>query len=201
MGRPAPEKTFVFASWSEHGAGRNFRKLPSPVGVRCANGVPEGTFISGGYAGALVNDFEFANDLRVGAVITASRIVNMKGRTIWEGEPLQGISVTAIEVVVMDSDRVIDDPRERQSFFECTGAQAVDMESGVLAREKKLGGYLRVISDNQTSLLRRMAGVLQPDGRIGKWAFVKAFREPFRTSMVIKRTLVAQRVLQNLALT
>src|ERR1700733_9157434 len=169
MSRSTPEKTFVFASWPEHGAGRNFRKLSSPIGVRCSNGVPDGTFVSGGYAGAFVNGFTSANDLKValdvGAVITASRVVNMKGRTVWEGEPLQPKGVTAIEVVVMGSDRVIDDTRERQSFFECTGAQAVDMETDLLALMKKLGGYLRVISDNPDYLLHRTAGMLHQDGR------------------------------------
>ena len=48
---------------------------------------------------------------------------------------------------ILASERVVDDPAERRELHERTGADAVDLESGPLARSGRLRGVLRAVSD------------------------------------------------------
>jgi len=117
------------------------RKLGVPtvrVGMRCKLGVPEGKLISVGVAGGLVPALE------IGSRVTANRIVDEDGQTIWEGEPLK---VPGAIVGTVASVRNVHDTRaSRKALYESTGAIAVEMESLVLAGPL-FKGCFRVISD------------------------------------------------------
>jgi adenosylhomocysteine nucleosidase len=159
------------------------------VGLGAANGVPEGgRLVSFGIAGAL------RGDLPIGTVIDATRVVDEAGSTLWEGGPL-GVR-PARTGTILGASRIIDDPAERARLHERTGADAVDMESGSLARTGRLAGCIRAISDTPT---RRLGGVAQgaklnggPDYRGLLRGFV---REPVVT---LRAVLGARRALKSL---
>ena len=109
-------------------------------------GVPAGDLVSFGVAGGL-------DGLEIGTVIDATRIVDEHGTVLWEGRvsasgarrrgrssPSTGSSTT---------------PAERRRLHEATGADAVDMESGVLAATGRLRGCVRAISDTPDAPARR----------------------------------------------
>ena len=125
------------------------------VGVGVANGVPEGNVVSFGLAGAL------RDGLAVGDVLDATRVVDESGTTLWEGEGL-GVGRRA---TILGSDALVHDARERRRLHESSGADAVDMESGVLARSGRLSGVLRVVSDDLTSAIEGVDGTVHPNGK------------------------------------
>ena len=90
----------------------------------------------------------------------------------------------------------VDDPEERARLHARTGAEAVDMESGPLARSGRLVGCLRAVSDTPT---RRLGGVAQgatPEGDIDALGFVRGFvREPVVT---LRAVFCARRALKSL---
>jgi adenosylhomocysteine nucleosidase len=135
------------------------RKLGVPtvrVGVRAANGVPaEGQLVSFGLAGSL------RDGLRIGDVLDATRVVDAAGATLWEGPGL-GVGKPA---TVLGSDDLIHGAAERALLHASTGADAVDMESGVLARSGRLAGVVRVISDDARSAIEGVDTTVHPDGR------------------------------------
>ena len=118
------------------------------VGLGASRGVPEGLLVSFGIAGAL------APDLPVGTVIDATRVVDESGAVLWEGGPLG--AARARTGTILGASRIVDDPEERARLHRQTGAEAVDMESGPLARRGRLVGCLRAVSDTPT---RRLGGV------------------------------------------
>jgi hypothetical protein len=69
---------------------------------------------------------------------------------------------------------VIDDPVERRRLHEATGADVVDMESGVLARTGRLRGAVRAISDTPGRPLGRLAEAVSPDGRVAWPGLIRA---------------------------
>jgi hypothetical protein len=144
------------------------------VGLGASRGVPEGRLVSFGIAGAL------APDLPVGTVIDATRVVDESGAVLWEGGPL-GAERARIGTI-LGASRIVDDPEERARLHAQTGAEAVDMESGPLARSGRLVGCLRAVSDTPT---RRLGGVAQgatPDGDVDALGFLRGFvREPVVT--------------------
>ena len=82
--------------------------------------------VSFGIAGAL------RDGLAIGTVLDATRVVDAEGTVLWEGRPL---GVPGAEAATMlAADEIVDDPSERRRLHELTGADAVDMESGRLAR-------------------------------------------------------------------
>jgi len=108
------------------------------IGLGAANGIPrEGRFVSFGIAGAL------APGLEIGTVIDATRVVDEHGEVLWEGAPL-GIE-SAVTGTILGAGRIIDDPSERARLHESSGADAVDMESGPLARAGRLAGCLLLL--------------------------------------------------------
>jgi hypothetical protein len=125
------------------------------VGVRAVNGVPEGNVVSFGLAGAL------RNGLAVGDVLDATRVVDESGATLWEGNGL-GVGQSA---TILGSDVLVHDADERQRLHDASGADAVDMESGVLARSGRLAGVVRVVSDDVTSAIEGVDETVHPDGR------------------------------------
>ena len=149
--------TFAVATTAEERVAKRAGLRTVRVGLRAANGVPEGPVVSFGVAGAL------DDALRIGDVIDATRVVDAGGATLWEGAGL-GIR-GARHGVVLASDELVHDAGERRRLRDVSGADAVDMESGVLARSGRLAGVLRVVSDDVTSTVEGVDETIHDDGR------------------------------------
>jgi hypothetical protein len=148
--------TFACATSAEERLARRAGLNAVRVGVRVANGVPDGRLVSFGLAGSL-------GDLHVGDVLDATRVVDEKGATLWEGP---GLGVRgAREGVVLGGDVLVHDAAERDRLRAASGADAVDMESGVLARSGRLAGVLRAISDDAASAIEGVDSTVHADGR------------------------------------
>jgi hypothetical protein len=158
------------------------------VGLGASNGVPEGRLVSFGIAGAL------SGELPVGTVIDATRVVDEAGTTLWEGGPLGAAS--ARTGTILGASRIVDDPAERARLHAETGADAVDMESGPLARSGRLAGCLRAVSDTPTRRLGGVAEGAKPNGEVDAAGFLRGFlREPLVT---VRAALGARRALKSL---
>jgi nucleoside phosphorylase len=158
------------------------------VGLGAVNGVPEGRLVSFGIAGAL------SADLPVGTVIDATRVVDEGGSVLWEGGPL-GASA-ARPGTILGASRIVDDPAERALLRKRTGADAVDMESGPLARSGRLAGCLRAISDTPARRLGGVAEGAKPNGEVDYLGFLRGFlRQPLVT---MRAALGARRALKGL---
>jgi nucleoside phosphorylase len=149
--------TFACATTAEERVAKRAGLNAARVGVRGANGVPMGRLVSFGLAGAL------RDGLAIGDVLDATRVVDAQGATLWEGAPLGVPGARA--VTVLGSDVLVHDAVERRRLHEASGADAVDMESGVLARSGRLAGVVRVISDDVTSTIEGVDQTVHPDGR------------------------------------
>jgi len=148
--------TFACATSAEERVARRLGLRTVRVGVRVANGVPAEPLVSFGLARAL-------GDLRVGDVVDATRVVDESGATLWEGP---GLGVRgARPATVLGSDVLVHDRDERRRLRDSSGADAVDMESGVLARSGRLAGVLRAISDGSESDVEGVDSTVHPDGR------------------------------------
>jgi adenosylhomocysteine nucleosidase len=148
--------TFACATAAEERAARRAGVQTSLIGLRGANGLPEGELVSFGLAGSL-------DGLGAGAIVDARRVVDERGKTLWEGEGL-GIH-GAVPGTVLASDRVVDDPGERRRLHARTGADVVDLESGVLARTGRLRGVVRAVSDTPDRPLGSVRNAARADGR------------------------------------
>ncbi|HEY2073468.1 MAG TPA: hypothetical protein VGG88_07840 [Gaiellaceae bacterium] len=149
--------TFAVATTAEERVARRLGLRAARIGVRGAAGLPDGRLVSFGVAGAL------ADDLRVGDVLDATRVVDTTGATLWEGS---GLGVRgARRGTVLASDVLVHDAAERRRLHETSGADAVDMESGILARSGRLAGVLRAISDGVDSDVEGVDSTVHPDGR------------------------------------
>jgi len=148
--------TFVCATSAEERVARRLGLSAARVGVRVASGVPEGSLVSFGLAGSL-------GGLGVGDVLDATRVVDETGSTLWEGP---GLGVRGARAgVVLGGDVLVRDEAERARLREASGADAVDMESGVLARSGRLAGVVRAISDDAGSTLDGIDRTVHADGR------------------------------------
>lgn len=146
--------TFAVATTAEERVAKRLGLPTARVGVCAANGVPEGRLVSFGLAGALGN-------VRVGEVLDATRVVDEHGATLWEGPGL-GVGRSA---TMLGAERLVHDAHERARLHASSGADAVDMESGVLARSGRLAGVLRVVSDDAASAIEGVERTVHPDGR------------------------------------
>jgi hypothetical protein len=160
--------TLAVATTAEERAARKLGAPTVRVGVGVANGVPEGRLVSFGLAGAL------RDGLAVGDVLDATRVVDESGTTLWEGAGL-GVGRGA---TILGSDVLVHDPHERARLHAASGADAVDMESGVLARSGRLAGVVRVISDDVRSTVEGVDSTVRPDGRtdvvgLARWVAAK----------------------------
>jgi adenosylhomocysteine nucleosidase len=148
--------TFACATSAEERLARRLGLDAVRVGVRVANGVPAGRLVSFGVAGSL-------GELQIGDVLDATRVVDEAGTTLWEGP---GLGVRGARGgVVLGGDVLVHDPAERERLREASGADAVDMESGVLARSGRLAGVVRAISDDAGSAVEGVDSTVHPDGR------------------------------------
>jgi adenosylhomocysteine nucleosidase len=126
------------------------------VGLGATLPLPEGRLVAFGLAGALVAGFE------PGTLLTARKVVDADGETLWEGDP---VSVPgALSAVVCGVGAVVDEPAARRALAERTGAVAVDLETGVLAGTGRLAGAVRAISDTPARPVGRLARAAKPDG-------------------------------------
>ena len=113
---------------------------------------------------------------------------------LWEGEPL-GAS-PARTGTILGASRIVDDPAERARLHAATGADAVDMESGALARSGRLVGCLRAISDTPTHRLGGVAQGATTDGGVDVVGFLRGFvREP---AVTVRAARGARRALRSL---
>ncbi|HEY3550859.1 MAG TPA: hypothetical protein VGK69_07390 [Gaiellaceae bacterium] len=148
--------TFACATSAEERLARRLGLNAVRVGVCAANGVPEGSLVSFGLAGSL-------GELQVGDVLDATRVVDASGTTLWEGP---GLGVRGARAgVVLGGDVLVHDQAERARLREASGADAVDMESGVLARSGRLAGVLRAVSDDAGSAVEGVDRTVHADGR------------------------------------
>ncbi|HET8556297.1 MAG TPA: hypothetical protein VFL58_03200 [Gaiellaceae bacterium] len=148
--------TFACATSAEERLARRLGLNAVRVGLCVANGVPEGRLVSFGLAGSL-------GELGIGDVLDATRVVDETGATLWEGPGL-GLR-GARPGVVLGGDVLVHDPAERDRLRNASGADAVDMESGVLARSGRLAGVLRAVSDDAGSNVEGVDGTVHADGR------------------------------------
>ena len=148
--------TFACATTAEARVAKRAGLSTARVGIRAVNGVPSGSVVSFGLAGAL------HDGLHVGDVLDATRVVDERGETLWQGSPL-GIE-GARDATVLASHDLVHDADERRRLHEASGADAVDMESGVLARSGRLAGVVRVISDDAKSSIEGVDTTIHPDG-------------------------------------
>jgi hypothetical protein len=148
--------TFAVATAAEERVAKRLGLNTVRVGVCVANGVPEGSLVSFGLAGSL-------GDLQVGDVLDATRVVDETGTTLWEGP---GLAVRGARAgIVLGGDVLVHDAAERARLRDASGADAVDMESGVLARSGRLAGVVRAISDDAGSLVGGVDATVHADGR------------------------------------
>ena len=148
--------TFAVATTAEERVAKRLGLTTVRVGIGVANGVPEGKLVSFGLAGAL-------GELRIGDVLDATRVVDEAGTTLWEGP---GLGVRGARAgVVLGGDALVHDPIERARLRGASGADAVDMESGPLARSGRLAGVVRAISDEAGSLVEGVDTTVHTDGR------------------------------------
>jgi hypothetical protein len=177
--------TLACATAAEARAARRAGGAAALVGLGAANGIPDGLLVSFGLAGAL------RDDLAAGTVLDATRVVDADGAVLWEGGPL-GVS-GAREGTILAADAIVDDPAERQRLHERTGADAVDLESGPLARTGRLRGILRAVSDTPSQPLNGIATGVKRDGSYDWPALARAFaRHPrgfVRTARTAKHAL------------
>jgi nucleoside phosphorylase len=179
--------TFACAMTVEERIARRFGRT-ALVGLGAANGVPEGRLVSFGIAGAL------SSELPIGTVIDATRVVDESGTILWEGGPLG--AKPARPGTILGATRIVDDPVERARLHAQTGADAVDMESGPLARSGRLVGCLRSISDTPT---RRLGGVAEGARASGEVDYVGFLRGFLRAPLVtVRAALGARRALKSL---
>ena len=163
------------------------------VGLGASNGVPPaGRLVSFGIAGAL------APDLAVGTLIDATRVVDETGTTLWEGPPL-GVS-PAQTGTILGASRIVDDPAERAALHRASGADAVDMESGPLARSGRLAGCIRAISDTPDCGLAGLAEGVTLAGDPNPLGLLRGFvRAPVATARAAANSWRALRRLEALA--
>jgi len=162
--------TFACATSAEERVARRAGLTAARIGVRGAAGLPDGRLVSFGLAGAL------HDGLRVGDVLDATRVVDSGGVTLWEGSPL-GVA-GARKATLLASDVLIHDASERRRLYESSGADAVDMESGVLAASGRLAGVVRAISDVPASAVGGIDETVRADGTTNvvgmlRWVAVK----------------------------
>jgi hypothetical protein len=148
--------TFCCATTAEERVAKRLGLTTARMGLGVANGVPEGQLVSFGVAGSL-------GGLEVGEVLDATRVVDENGATLWEGE---GLGVRgARQGTLLGGSVLVSSAAERDRLREATGADAVDMESGTLARSGRLAGVVRAISDDASSAVEGLDKTIHADGR------------------------------------
>jgi hypothetical protein len=157
--------TLACATRAELRAARRAGARAALVGLGASRGVPDGPLVSFGLAGAL------RDDLPVGTVLDATRVVDLDGAELWSGEGL-GVSQAG---TILAGNAIVDDPAERRRLHAQTGADAVDLESGALARTGRLHGVVRAVSDTPSRPLDGLVGGVNADGGYSWAGLARAF--------------------------
>ena len=174
------------ATGTEERAARRAGYRTARVGIRASRGVPAGELVSFGVAGGL-------NGAPIGTVIDATRVVDERGTVLWEGAGL-GLGRPG---TILAIDRLVDDPAELRRLHEETGANAVEMESGVLAATGRLRGCVRAISDTPEEPLGPLGQAVTPDGRPRYLGFLKALvSHPTGTTRALRNIRRALKALE-----
>jgi nucleoside phosphorylase len=181
----ADRVTFACATTAELRVARRSGVRATRVGLGASNGVPAEPVVSFGLAGAL------RDGLAPGTVVDATRVVDVEGTVLWDDGPL-GVP-GAEPVTILAAEAIVDDPAERRRLHERTGADAVDLESGPLARSGRLQGVLRAVSDTPSRPLEGLAGGVKQDGGYD-WAalarvLVRSPRGFIRSAIAAQRAL------------
>jgi adenosylhomocysteine nucleosidase len=175
----ADRLTLACATRAELRAARRTGARAALVGLGASRGIPEGPLVSFGLAGAL------RDGLPVGTVLDVTRVVDANGAELWSRE---GIGAT-----ILAAEKIVDDPEERRLLHERTGADAIDLESGPLARTGRLHRVLRAVSDTPTRPLDGLVGGVTAEGGYDWPGLVRAFvRSPrgfVRSATDAKRAL------------
>jgi adenosylhomocysteine nucleosidase len=186
-----PERVAACATRTEARAARRFAARTAVVGIGARRGAPDGALISFGLAGAL------HDGLACGDVLDATRVVDVDGNVLWEGRPL-GLSRARVGTILA-SDVVVDDPEDRRRLHEATGADAVDLESGPLARTGRLAGCVRAISDTPSRTLGPLGKTVGSDGRVEWTGLMRALARPRATRRALGGVRRALRSLEESA--
>jgi adenosylhomocysteine nucleosidase len=180
----ADRLTFACALPAERRAAKRLGRTVL-VGMACTHGVPEQDVVSFGIAGSL------RDDLPVGTVIDATRVVDESGSVLWEGAPL-GVR-GARQGTILGASEIVDDPAERARLRARTGADAVDMESAIFARAGRLAGCVRAVSDTPGRRLGPLVHAFKEDGSVAPLGLARAFasapRESFRAVRDVRAAL------------
>jgi adenosylhomocysteine nucleosidase len=181
------DRVAACATSAEERAAKRAGFRTARIGVCARRGVPAGELVSFGVAGGL-------NGMEIGSVLDATKIVDEQGNVLWEG-PALGVA-GARQGTILATDRLVEDPAERRRLHELTGADAVDMESGVLAATGRLRGCVRAVSDTPERPLGPLANAVTPDGRPRPLGFLKALAlEPSKTVRALVNIRTALRAL------
>jgi adenosylhomocysteine nucleosidase len=130
--------------------------------------LPDGSLVSFGFAGGLVDELE------PGTLLTATKVVDQQGKVLWEGEPLD-VPGAAPAVICWSPDGVVNEAAARRALAESSGATAVDMESGALAATGRLAGAVRAITDTGARPVGALACAGKADGGTDWKVVAKAF--------------------------
>jgi hypothetical protein len=182
--------TFACATRPEQRAARRAGYRSARVGVCVRRGAPPGELVSFGVAGGL-------NGSPIGTVIDATRIVDEHGETLWSGPGL-GIGRPG---TILATTRLVDDPGELARLHDVTGADAVDMESGVLAATGRLRGCIRAISDSPSAPLGPVTLLVTPDGRFRPAGLFALARRPAAAARALGNIRTALRALSSASAT
>src|SRR5207244_11937901 len=125
------------------------------------------------------------------------RVVDLDGSVLWEGEPLGAPGARPGTILAVDA--VVDGAEARRELREQSGADAVDMESGPLARSGRLAGCLRAISDTPSRTPGPLASALGPDGRLAWRGVVRALASPRTTARALADVRRALHALETVA--
>ena len=175
--------TLACATRAELRAARRTGARAALVGLGARSGVPEGPLVSFGLAGAL------RDDLPVATVLDATRVVDADGAELWSREG-NGATILAAE-------EIVDDPEERRLLHQRTGADAIDLESGPLARTGRLERVLRAVSDTPARPLDGLVGGVTPEGGYNWPGLARAFMRSPRS--FVRSASDARRALDRLA--
>jgi adenosylhomocysteine nucleosidase len=166
--------TLACALKVEERAARKGGASTALVGMGAGLPLPDGRLVSFGFAGSLEPTF------RPGSLVTATRVVDADGRTLWDGPALD---VEGAEpAVVCASDTVANEPAARRALAQRSGASVVDMESGVLASTGRLAGVVRAVSDSGDHPVGKLVCAGKADGGTDWKVVATAFAtEPIRS--------------------
>jgi hypothetical protein len=174
------------ATGPEERAARRAGFRTARVGGCVRRGAPDGELVSFGVAGGM-------NGCPIGTVIDATRVVDEHAAVLWEGPGL-GVGRSG---TILAMTRLVDDPAELRRLHERTGADAVDMESGVLAATGRLRGCMRAVSDTPAEPLGPVARMVTPEGRLRLAGLPALARHPAAAARALGNIRTALRALSS----